>query len=55
MMLFIDTGPFLARYLAGDAYHTRALSIWKKISSKPCFTSNHILDETLTMLLYSHL
>ena len=50
MKLFIDTGPLLARYMAQDAYHTRALAIWKKISAAPCLTSNHVLDEALTLL-----
>ncbi len=49
-MVFIDTGAFLARYLARDAYHARALSVWKRLASTPCFTSNQVLDETVTLL-----
>jgi predicted nucleic acid-binding protein len=49
-MLFIDTGAFLARYLANDAHHGRAVSLWKKVSGQPLFTSNHVLGETLTLL-----
>ncbi len=49
-LVFIDTGAFLAKYLANDSEHKRALEIWKKLSSSQCITSNHILDETLTLL-----
>ena len=49
-MLFIDTGAFLARYLARDANHGRAAALWEEISDRPCFTSNHVLDETFTLL-----
>lgn len=49
-MLFVDTGAFLARHLAKDAYHNRALAVWQKLAGLPLFTSNHVLDETLTLL-----
>lgn len=49
-MVFIDTGAFLARHLVRDANHERSLVVWKQISSRPCFTSNHVIDETLTLL-----
>jgi predicted nucleic acid-binding protein len=49
-MIFVDTGAFLARYLANDAHHRRAVTTWKKVSGAPLFTSNHMIDETLTLL-----
>ena len=49
-MLFVDTGAFLARYLGQDAYHRRAVAFWKKLARARLFTSNHVLDETLTLL-----
>jgi len=50
MMVFIDTGALLARYLQKDAHHVRAAALWKKLASQPLFTSNHVIDETLTLL-----
>ena len=29
-MIFIDTGPFIARYIKNDQYHIEALEKWKK-------------------------
>jgi predicted nucleic acid-binding protein len=49
-MIFVDTGAFLARYLSNDAYHRRAVDMWKKLRRESLVTSNHILDETLTLL-----
>lgn len=51
-MIYIDTGAFLARYLKNDQYHEQAIYLWKKITDvrKPIFTSNFVLDETLTLL-----
>ena len=49
-MLFIDTGAFLARYLSNDSHHLKAAAIWKKTAGEALFTSNHVLDETLTLL-----
>ena len=49
-MVFIDTGAFLARWLARDSQHRKAVVLWKKISERPLYTSNHVLDETLTLL-----
>ncbi len=49
-MLFVDTGPLLARYLVGDAYHRRALSTWKTLRGRRLFTSNYVLAETWTLL-----
>ena len=51
-MIFIDTGAFLARYLAKDQYHPKAVGFWNEIRKKreACFTSNFVLDETFTLL-----
>lgn len=51
-MIFIDTGAFLARYLANDQHHKQALQGWRKIQNQSlsCFTSNFVLDETFTLL-----
>lgn len=52
MMIFIDTGAFIARYLKEDKNHTKAIEKWDKIKKyrAKCFTSNFILDETFTLL-----
>lgn len=51
-MTFVDTGAFLARYVAGDQHHRRAVRVWKQLerSGSPLFTSNFVVDETLTLL-----
>ncbi len=51
-MVFIDTGAFVARYVARDQHHRRALKAWKELSKRNwrCFTSNFVLDETFTLL-----
>ena len=51
-MIFVDTGAFLARYLAGDQYHDAAVRAWKRLerSSGVLFTSSFVVDETLTLL-----
>ncbi len=50
MIVFIDTGAFLARYLARDEHHKNALAAWKELAGARLFTSNHVLDETATLL-----
>lgn len=51
-MIFIDTGAFLAKYLADDQYHAQSIERWVRLVKKGhrCFTSNFVLDETLTLL-----
>ena len=51
-MIFVDTGPFLARYLAKDQHHRAAVAAWDKLrrSRERCFTSNFVLDEFFTLL-----
>lgn len=51
-MIFIDTGAFLARYLKRDQHHHAAVAAWDALldSAVPCFTSNFVVSETLTLL-----
>lgn len=51
-MIYIDTGAFLARYIHNDQYHNKAILYWRQIEEidEQCFTSNFVLDETLTLL-----
>lgn len=51
-MIFIDTGAFLARYIERDQYHEAATQHWRKLQNdrRRCFTSNFVLDETITLL-----
>ena len=51
-MIFVDTGAFLARYIRQDSLHRRAKRTWAEIarSRTRCFTSNFVLDETITLL-----
>ena len=51
-MIFIDTGAFLARYIAKDDLHRTSTSCWAVLekSKERLFTSNFVLDETFTLL-----
>lgn len=51
-MIFIDTGAFVARYLERDQYHGTATAAWRELerTSDRCVTTNHVIDETLTLL-----
>lgn len=51
-MIFIDTGAFVARYIERDQHHEAARGLWRRIAAErlPCFTSNAVLAETLTLL-----
>ena len=51
-MIFVDTGAFLARYVAGDQYHRRAVRSWRLLERERALlvTTNFVLDETLTLL-----
>lgn len=51
-MIFIDTGAFLARYIERDQYHDAATKYWQTLQNdrRQCFTSNFVLDETITLL-----
>jgi len=51
-VIFIDTGAFLARYIARDQHHRRAEQGWSRLRARGwrCHTSNFVLDETFTLL-----
>ena len=51
-MILIDTGAFLARYIAQDQFHAQSLRLWDRLEKRGgrFFTSNFILNETLTLL-----
>ncbi|OHB77023.1 MAG: twitching motility protein PilT [Planctomycetes bacterium RBG_16_59_8] len=51
-MIFLDTGAFIARYVARDQYHRRAVECWSSLerSRDRLFTSNAVLNETFTLL-----
>ena len=51
-MIFIDTGPFLARHISVDSYHKKAVSRWDRIAKdgEPMATSNFVLDEVFTLM-----
>ena len=51
-MIFIGTGAFLARYIQRDQHHDAAAKHWRTLQNdrRPCFTSNFVLDETITLL-----
>ena len=50
--LMIDTGAFVAQRIPGDQYHALATSAFAELadSSVRLFSTEHILDETVTML-----
>lgn len=49
-LVFVDTGAFIAKYLANDSQHSKSLEIWKKLEKFNLLTSNHVFDETMTLL-----
>lgn len=52
LMIFVDTGPLLARYLLKDQFHQHALNIWAELekSHERLATSSLVLNETATLL-----
>lgn len=51
-MIFVDTGAFLARWIARDEFHDHAVATWKQLATLPDrpATSSFVVDETLTLL-----
>ncbi|HRC87540.1 MAG TPA: type II toxin-antitoxin system VapC family toxin [Thermoanaerobaculia bacterium] len=51
-MIFVDTGPLIARYLPRDQYHQLAVDSWRDLERNrwPMLTTNLVLSETLTLL-----
>ena len=57
MKLFLDSGAFIARALRDDRYHADAIGVFDGISKarhpfRLLYTSNYVVDETVTFLLY---
>jgi len=55
--LFLDSGAFIARARREDPYHLRAVDLFTAISRGDVpywrlYTSNYVIDETVTFLLY---
>jgi len=53
-MVFIDTGGWIAVAVVSDAFHEAALSYYFDLISNSVrlFTSNYVLDETITRIRY---
>jgi hypothetical protein len=49
-MIFVDSGPFLARYLISHPYRELAVGLWGGLHRVRLLTSSHVLDETFTLL-----
>jgi predicted nucleic acid-binding protein len=59
--LFIDTGPFYARFVGTAQRHERATAVFKDIGGgereipyRPLYTSTYVLDELATLILSHH-
>jgi uncharacterized protein len=48
-MIFVDTGGWFASIINDDSDH-RSASSWFQQNKEPLFTTNYIVDETLTLL-----
>jgi hypothetical protein len=49
-MIFADTSAFVAHHSRQDQNHPIASEVWKKLDQTPLVTTNHVLEETLTLL-----
>lgn len=51
-MILVDTGPFVARWLARDLLHSDAVASWDALSATPTslLTTCHVVDEVATLL-----
>jgi len=52
--IFVDSSAFGALFLENDKNHKNALALFQKLknSKTPLYTSDYIIDETLTLLLH---
>ncbi len=50
--LFVDTGAFIAKEIAGDPYHGIARESWSKIAASGVrlVSSEHVFDESATLI-----
>ena len=49
-MVFADTSAFIAHHSRRDQNYEAASAIWRSLEHTPVVTTNHVLDETLTLL-----
>jgi predicted nucleic acid-binding protein len=49
-MLLVDTSAFYARHDRRDAWHRTASRIWRDLEGTPLVTTNHVMEESLTLL-----
>ena len=51
-MIFVDTGPLLARFLEKDQHHRQALATWNTVKNQSigCVTSSFVIGEFVTLL-----
>lgn len=49
-MVFVDTSAFCARHIKHDSYYAAAAEWWRKLESAQLVTTNHILEESFTLL-----
>jgi predicted nucleic acid-binding protein len=49
-MVFADTGAFIAYHVERDQYHEVGSEIWEGLRRVPVVTTNHVFNETLTLL-----
>lgn len=54
--IFIDSGVFIALLVRSDDHHLRARELYTELVERrvPLVTTNHIVDETCTYLLYHY-
>lgn len=50
--LFVDTGAFVAKEIAGDQFHSEARQCWSELEpgGHQLFSSEHVLDESATLI-----
>jgi hypothetical protein len=49
-MIFADTSAFIAHHSRRDQNHATASQIWRMLDRTPLVTTNHVFEETLTLL-----
>lgn len=51
--VFVDTGGWVALFVKNDKHHQRAVSIFDnlKTAKTPIYTSDYVIDETITTVL----
>jgi predicted nucleic acid-binding protein len=49
-MIFADTSAFIAHHSRRDQNHQIASEIWENLYETPVVTTNHVFEETLTLL-----